>query len=256
MHEEIFTFFKTAYKASRNPVLWVVNICGLIIGAWYWSAVDSASPGLATAFVVCFCFVLMIVCSAFIFWRDDKEVRLYHESLNTNKDKDKKPKVLKSADVKALQDTPVKSYLYAKYSLAKYTSGLTLAIIWALLSGALLISSPCNCDGGASYYPATAVPAIFFILSLVVLLVTAVMKQTYTEQLTGHWFSILNPPTKKVPRGFEPGVVLCKSPTPLKNWADEDTYKCEISEIDGNKMPKGDKRQDILWRYIPLENTP
>lgn len=248
MYEKIVSFFKIALRACHSPELWLINICGVFVGAFFWTGVDFDNPDLFKARVTIIGLLVMAAGSFYTFFRDDGDVRLYQKSKGKKKD----AILLSKADIAALQDTPIKAYLYARYSLAKYTSARSLAITWTLLWGALSITAPCNCSNFVDHYNVSVYPPVLFCIFLVALIVTTVMKQTLTEKLTENWFSLLTRPTAIVPNGFEPGVVLCKSPTPLKNWGDKDTYKCEISEIDGNKMPKADNRKDILWRYIPL----
>lgn len=252
MYERIVSFFKIALRSCHSPELWVINICGLLAGALFWTGADFDNPNKFAAAVTSISLIVMIIGSAFIFLRDDGDVRFYQKSIGQKNS----AVILKKADIAALKNTPIKAYLYAQYSLAKYTSATSLAITWTLLWGALSISAPCNCTNSEYYYNVQLYPPVLFFVSLAVLIVSSVMKQTLTEKVTENWFSLLTRPTKIVPIGFEPGVVLCKSPRPLKNWGFKDTYKCDISEIDGKKMPKGDKRNNIMWRYIPLEKKP
>lgn len=258
MLQRVVSFFKKMSQVCNNPILWIVNLCGLIVGAWFWTGADSVNPDLTKAIVTCIGLLVMAVGSLCIFLLDDKEVRLYQKSLDKKKNKKKnkniQDKSSKKNDDEAPKDAAVRAYLYAQYSLTKYKSGLNLAITWTLLWGAVVISAPCNQAPAGDYL--SLVPKMLLVASFVVLVTTAYMKQLYTDRISEKWFGLATPPKKDVPAGFEKGVVLCKSPKKLANWGYQELYRCEISEIDGNKMPKDAKREDILWRYIPLENEP
>ncbi|CRM63232.1 hypothetical protein [Pseudomonas sp. 44 R 15] len=248
MQEGKGSLLKNAYRACTNPEIWIVNICALLIGAWYWNGFDYENPNLIKAVVTIIALIFMGAISLLIFLRDDGELRWYQRSKNLGS------KLLLYKEIKDLQDTPVKDFLYAHYSLTKYKNATGLAVVWSLLWAAVLLTTP-KYDGIEKSYLIPGIPIMFLGASVLVLIVTGAFLYVFKQKTKKNWFSLSkNPPTNKyIPKGFEPEVVLCKSPAPLLNWGTQDKYRCKISEINGNKMPKGKKRDEIEWSYIPLE---
>ncbi len=248
MQEGKVSLLKNAYRACTNPAIWVVNICALLIGAWYWNGVDYENPNLIKSAVTIIALILMGAISLWIFLRDDGEVRWYQRSKNIEST------LISNKEIEALQDTPVKDFLYAHYSLTKYKNATGLAVAWSLLWTAVLLTTP-KYDGIEKSYLISGTPIMFLVASVIVLIVTGGLLYVFQQKTKKNWFSLSKsaPTNTYIPKGFEPGVVLCKSPAPLLNWGKQDKYRCKISEIDGNKMPKDEKRDEIEWSYIPLE---
>jgi len=247
MLKGIVQFFKNIYEACTGLHIWLFNICSILVGVGYWASVDYENPSLGGAVVTLVAFSLMGAVSLWVFLRDDEEMRLYQasENIEVNFPTEK--------EIKALTDTPVKKFLYAHYSLPKYKNAVCFAVFWTVLWAGVSRSAP-SANGIIKDYWISCIPPVFFCVSLIVLLVTASKLGQFLISSKKNWFSLSNDSlTQNVPRGFDPIYIMCRSPVPLKNWGWRDTYKCETSQINGNKMPKKEKRDAIEWSYIPLE---
>lgn len=238
--------FKDKLEFIENPLIWTVNIAAAVLSWKYWDGLDTGKDNIGNGAITIAALIVLTVSSFWIYFRADKKVRDFLSS------EQQKPLFTIVESLATIRKNPVKFCLYAKSSEGKFQAAFALASVWtsAILAIALTGPSGSTIEG----IGVRVIPYVGLTLAVIVWITTAYALFMTHKIAEKDWFSLTeNPPTAKVPSEYVQGSVMCRSPDPLESWGKKNFHVCNISDINGPRMPnKDDVREKILWSYMKL----
>lgn len=236
--------FKEKLGFIENPLIWVINISAAILSWKYWDGLRIEEGSWKNGVVALVALIVLTLSSFWVYFRADKQVRDFLSSQQVG------PMFTTVTSLANIKGNPVRLCLYSKSSEGKLQAAFALAGVWTFAILAIVLTGPSDSTisgAGIRMIPYIALAAALGIWALIASLLVRTRSAAAKE-----WFSLsFNPPTAKVPSGYVPGTVMCMSPTPLKSWGSKNFHVCNISDINGPKMPqKGDMRDKVTWSYM------
>lgn len=236
--------FKEKLGFIEKPLIWVINISAAILSWKYWDGLGIEEGSWKNGVVTIVALIVLTLSSFWVYFRADKQVRDFLSGQQVG------GMFTTATTLANIKSNPVRLCLYSKSSIGKLEAACALAGVWTLTILAIWLPGPSDSTisgAGIRMIPHIALGAAASIWLLITILYVRTRKAAAKD-----WFSLSsNPPTAKVPSGYVPGVVMCMSPTPLKSWGSKNFYVCNISDINGPKMPQpGPMRDKATWSYM------
>ncbi len=233
------------FAVFKNPLVWIVNLSAACFSWKYWDCFSPDNVGWMSGTVTLFSIVMLTLSSFVVYLRNDKSVR---EFLREN---GARPFFTTNESLKTVSDNPLLMYLFEKSSVPKFASAIFLSSVWTFAFLAIVLATPS--DLAASAYLVKLIAWVGLGVSSIIWISISVRLGSAESIAKNKWFSLCEeqPKNSYAPTGTVNGEVLCKSPVPVANWGGKKYYVCQISALNGPKMPtNGEVRGAIQWTYI------
>lgn len=237
----------TLRNCFENPVMWFINVAAAVLSWKYWDGVSTDPNAFMNVVIIVDLFVLFLS-SAWFYFRGDRDVRefLVGEQVSTL--------FTTPAEIRDIKRDPVKRNLYAKSQLNKLQNGCVLAGIWTFTLLAIALTGATSSTLPGVYIRIMPIVGLA-VASLFWLFMTLRLKTTQ-RAAEAVWHNVVQqvPKSKRLPKRYVPGLILCASPEPLACWDGEKYFICDIAKLYGRQMPeKGSALRDkVLWRYLEV----